>query len=1010
MGIETEYADRHILAELAESVTPADVAGLLAQNNIQIIEDFDRLNIGLLEVSKGDDLLQMIDFLNQNQLFRYAEPNFVLRTDFHPNDPYYTGFMPSPDDYEHQWGLHHPNEVIPPGGIVDADIDAPEAWDYETGNSDVLIAVLDTGISMDADGTLNHPDLDNTGRIFLGPDLSPDDGDEIPRDITGHGTHVTGIIAAETHNVSSPEGIAGICWDCSILAIQVFHPAGYAYIDDIKDGIYAAIDADAQIINMSGGISIPPTVLERAVHYADSLGIFQSYSAGNQGETMQYVHFPARFAHERWFLFGYDGTVGYSGVTSVGATQHTDERASYSSYSEPNVFHITVTAPGGNTLGQSNDPTNIFSTLPSTLSEIYGYHGGTSMAAPHVSGLAGLLLSRNPQYSASDIRHVIERTAEDVNSETLPGRDNELGYGRINAYHALTRCGNLAIDTEWTGEFTTCGDVIVPDGVTLTIADNAIIYLWPSSKILVEPGGHLEIGAAEIIAQDASNKIEVHNASITSTDATFSIAPQNVNMYWSGFGIKTSQATFTRCNIRQTNRIIFTGNSNVLIEDNTNITNCPGGINCQNSSIVVRNSVIRDADYGIKILRSSTYRIEGNSIAVDNIGIDVSLSWDGEYEIIDNHIFGANTGVRIYDSWSILGENSPGNCCSNTIEDNGVGLVVLNHSSVTLTGNLIQNSKAEEIQFDHSSKLDMDWRINQIIDDEYPNPTDLYLATCLDHPIVTNGPHKMRKNYWGESYGQERFSPYGYAAFDIFPIWDDPPPLAGLDALYQNAGQAVTDENYATAETLYRQIVSEYPESEEAKASLLHLFHIEKIVDQDFPDLREYYQTQPNRGYDEQMEKTTNHAVTLCHIAETNYVEAVSLLEDIVQNPPSLKDSVFAVIDIGHVYFIMEGDSTAVPQSVVGSMPELRPVSFQAYQERKEELLSMIRVGYSIGLQSPSDDRNAALDLSEYRLEQNYPNPFNPVTVIRYTLAESGEATLQVYNSAGQLVRTLSSG
>ncbi len=435
-GEYVECAEGQILVGLASGVIPTDISNLLKQLDLTIIEDFDRLKIGLLEISDKGDLLETINTLNREESIRYAEPNIVIYSaQTYPNDPYFQGT--SPATYRHQYGLYNIGQN-PPGGTSDADIDAPEAWDHETGSPDILIAVLDSGIPLQGfpDFELSHPDLNDPNRFLLGPDYVGDGNDV--KDQFGHGTHVTGIIAAETNN---SEGIAGVNWDCRTLTIQILDRYGNGYWSYFKNGIYYAVDHNANIINFSGGGSIYSATADTAVQYAHDHGVFQSYSAGNEGSAG--VRYPARFAFES-HITGYEN--GYSSVVSVGATQYDDERAWYSSY-DPNNILISIAAPGGSYDNPSVDPGDIFSTMPNYhvylngwpwySDQNYGYLSGTSMSAPFVSGLAGLILSRYYNYTPSEIRNILEYSADDVNSTTYPGEDIYLGHGRINANQAI---------------------------------------------------------------------------------------------------------------------------------------------------------------------------------------------------------------------------------------------------------------------------------------------------------------------------------------------------------------------------------------------------------------------------------------------------------------------------------------------------------------------------------------------------------------------------------------------
>lgn len=246
-GREVEYVERQILVGLQRGVTPADVDVLFEQIDVTVVKDFDRLKIALMETPVDGNLFEIIQLLDQSPLIRYAEPNMVYHeTQTHPNDRYYLGIHPQAG-YPRQWALNDTGQT-PPGGTPDTDIDAPEGWDYETGSSDILVAILDTGIPL-IDGALSHKDLDNPNKFILGADYTWET-DGTVRDTRGHGTHVTGIVSAETNN---DYGVAGVCWNCKILVIQVFDLFGYGDWDYFKEGVYAAVDSGAKIINFSGG-------------------------------------------------------------------------------------------------------------------------------------------------------------------------------------------------------------------------------------------------------------------------------------------------------------------------------------------------------------------------------------------------------------------------------------------------------------------------------------------------------------------------------------------------------------------------------------------------------------------------------------------------------------------------------------------------------------------------------------------------------------------------------------
>ena len=370
-------------------------------------------NIYLLKFESSTDIEVICREYEKDPNVEYAEPNYIAYTSATiPNDP----------DFPQQWALNNTGQT---GGTADADIDAPEAWDRETGDPSVIIAVVDTGIDW------NHPDLtlpiwtnegeiqgdsiDNDGNgyvddvrgwdfvsvspeyVYPGEDPGPSDNN--PMDFHGHGTHCSGIIGATTNN---SEGIAGICWHCRIMAVRAGYKdtSGYGSLaySDITSAIIYASDNGADIINMSFGGSSSST-LQNAIDYAHAAGVILIAAAGNDSGT--YLSYPA----------------GYDSVLAVSAFDHNDNKASFSTYGH----WIDVAAPG----------VSIYSTY---FDDTYATFSGTSMAAPHVCGVAGLILSHNPPFSNEEVRQILRVSADDVSTT---GWDEESGYGRINAYNAL---------------------------------------------------------------------------------------------------------------------------------------------------------------------------------------------------------------------------------------------------------------------------------------------------------------------------------------------------------------------------------------------------------------------------------------------------------------------------------------------------------------------------------------------------------------------------------------------
>jgi subtilisin family serine protease len=251
---------------------------------------------------------------------------------------------------------------------------------------------------------MTHPDL--AGKfVSTGWDFANDDADA--SDDHWHGTHVAGIAAAATDNAA---GIAGVAWNSRILPVKVVDETGNGWYSWIIDGIVWAADHGADVINLSLGDVFDDAFLEDACRYAHDKGVVVVASAGNDG--IEGVYFPA----------AYDGY-----VLAVAASDYNDAVAGFSSYGP----EIDVAAPGVWILSLAPQDYVGAGALP------YLFASGTSMAAPHVAGLAALIRSAKPDLTVDEIMKIIRYTADDINRSTAPGRDDRAGYGRINMARAL---------------------------------------------------------------------------------------------------------------------------------------------------------------------------------------------------------------------------------------------------------------------------------------------------------------------------------------------------------------------------------------------------------------------------------------------------------------------------------------------------------------------------------------------------------------------------------------------
>jgi thermitase len=372
--------------------------------------------IHLVRLSRDKDLRAAIETLKLDENVLFAEPNYIVRIQEQgiPNDP----------DFGKIWGLKNVGQIDPDGqeGNARADIDILPVWAMGIhGSKKIVVAIVDTGVDWD------HPDLaanlylnswdstqdgkDNDGNGFTddfhGWNFSNHTNDS--RDDHNHGTHIAGVIGAVGNNT---KGVCGVNWDVSLLPIKIFDKNGYGEIEGIIEGINYATMMKVSVINNSWGGGAYSEILEGAFGKARDAGILVIASAGNNGTNNDIAPF-------------YPANYQVDNIISVAATDNKDNLAKFTyqgqSAGSSNYGRRTihVTAPGS----------NIYSTIPGG----YEFKSGTSMASPHVSGLAALLWAANPTWTYSEIKNRLIMTSDPITAlmyKTFSG-------GRINAYNAL---------------------------------------------------------------------------------------------------------------------------------------------------------------------------------------------------------------------------------------------------------------------------------------------------------------------------------------------------------------------------------------------------------------------------------------------------------------------------------------------------------------------------------------------------------------------------------------------
>lgn len=410
-----QYVPGEVIVKFLDSASKATIAAAGGQMIKSTAGGEERLQRVKLE--KGETVEDALERYRHSPAVEYAEPNYIHQLTAIPNDTQFTSL----------WGLRNTGQTVNgTGGTADVDIDAPEAWDITTGSSNVIIAVIDTGIAYD------HPDL--ASNMWRNPGENPDDGidndgnglvddvfgydfgsgDSDPMDSVGHGTHVAGTIGAVGNNSS---GVTGVMQRGKLMALKATRADNMLTSEAIARAIRYAVSKGAHAINASftrGGEC--SRVEYEALSDANAKGVMVLAAAGNDGSDNDSIRqFPSGYSVET------KGCGALPNVISVAAIDQTGGIA----FSNVGRTSVQIAAPG----------VNINSTNPGTPNapNDYQFSSGTSVATPHVTGVVGLLLSINPSLTVAQIRNTILNTGD-----ASPLLKDKVSSGRrLNAFNAL---------------------------------------------------------------------------------------------------------------------------------------------------------------------------------------------------------------------------------------------------------------------------------------------------------------------------------------------------------------------------------------------------------------------------------------------------------------------------------------------------------------------------------------------------------------------------------------------
>lgn len=441
---ETKFVNNHLIVKIKEIKYKQSEVDL-SQNKLGV-QKLDALNIQsgissikaigqhqntrtfLLVFQNPIDMPAFVKKYNQTGLLEYAEPNYIASGGGEKFTLSNSEIIPNDNRFNRQWGLYNPGTQTGIGTVIaDSDVDMELAWDIQTGDPNMIIAISDSGLR------LTHPDI--ASRVWSNPletaNGIDDDGngliddikgwdwinnDNDPTDDLGHGTNIAGIIGAIANNNSL---FAGANWNSKLMILKSLDQNNSATYEGMASSIYYAADNGAKVLSMSLGGG-PSNLIRDAVAYTNTHNMI--FVACMMNFNTDVPFYPAAYSTE------------FSNMIAVGSTNPNDFRtapffwsaSSGSSYGA----HLNVVAPGN----------YIYSLASDSDTNSGEYWGGTSQATPLVAAIASLIAAENPELTPLQVRTVLENTAQDQvgkPSEDTPGFDQYMGHGRVNAHAAL---------------------------------------------------------------------------------------------------------------------------------------------------------------------------------------------------------------------------------------------------------------------------------------------------------------------------------------------------------------------------------------------------------------------------------------------------------------------------------------------------------------------------------------------------------------------------------------------
>jgi hypothetical protein len=574
----------------------------------------------------------------------------------------------------------------------------------------------------------------------------------------------------------------------------------------------------------------------------------------------------------------------------------------------------------------------------------------------------------------------------------------------------------------WNANEDVRGNIIVSNGSTLTFASDITIPRY--SRIIVEPEATLKVNNGVTVSfENGFNDILAFGNLIIQPNANMVMTLPGSGTERAKIELKNETITYSYKDVDFT-KCVVKGIPFKLRLENADFAN--GSVEIEKADVEILSSQFQNSFVTIKFPRNksgyaniklnstfsgtptaifidgySNYQISNCAIhnCTDGIKIFNAGGSINDQRIIENEIYNnSGIGITIYRSYTQI--------VMNNIYNNGYGIHSLDRSNVYIGGNNLATipSQTQQIKDNLLNEVYATnygfpyyFKWNAVIDEDNHEPM-IYYAGMLGANL------DVRDNYWGVN-----FYPvtdlYPWQSYNYLPVW----PLgggsssSGPEELYISAQENIDQGEYAAAQSDYQQIVTEYPASLYSQAALRDLWSIEEDVANNYSTLKSYYNTEPNIISTPELTKLADFLANFCDIKLENWPTAIAWFEDVIQAPESFEDSIFAIIDLGYTYWLME--NSGLKSSYTGALPQYKFGSQKDYEENRDYLLSLLP---GDGLSETMKQSLSALKTGE--LLQNVPNPFKGTTQIWFKLTEESNVSVTIYDYTGKEVSVISPG